>query len=153
MAVKLVTLVVVQAMLALPGPVRDDLAALCPGWRLAPVTPEVGAEIASRTPDWPANLIRGDFDGDASADFAVLAECPQNGLSTVQLLVFMSDGETFRRAVIEPPAPPDAREFLHLIPAGAGGGYQRDAIGVEYDAIGGHAWVLRNGKWQSIPRA
>lgn len=153
MAVKLVAFVLFQALLALPGPAGDDLATLCPGWRLAPVTPEVGAEIAARTPDWPANLIRGDFDGNARADFAVLAACPREGRTTVQLVVFLSEGEAFRRAVIEPPAPPDARQFLHLIPAGASGGYQRDAIGVEYDAIGGHAWVLRNGKWQSIPRA
>ena len=38
--------------------------------------------------------------------------------------------------------------ILHLIR----GDYDHDAIGVEYDAIGGHAWVFKDGKWQSIAR-
>ena len=36
-------------------------------------------------------------------------------------------------------------QFLHLIR----GEYEHDAIGVEYEAIGGHAWVFRDGRWQS----
>jgi hypothetical protein len=26
------------------------------------------------------------------------------------------------------------------------------AIGVEFEAIGGHAWVFRDGRWQSVAR-
>jgi hypothetical protein len=30
--------------------------------------------------------------------------------------------------------------------------YEHDAIGVEYEAIGGHAWVFRDRKWRSLPQ-
>ena len=30
------------------------------------------------------------------------------------------------------------------------GEFEHDAIGVEYEAIGGHAWVYRDGRWQSV---
>jgi len=137
-------LLAMQAILSLPGPIRADLDASCAGWRLAPVTPEIQAEITTRTPSWPANLIPGDFNGDGETDAAALVEC--NG--TVQLFVFMGAKAGFSKAVLEKPQPLDSREFLHLIR----GDYDHDAIGVEYDAIGGHAWVFKDGKWQSIAR-
>jgi hypothetical protein len=52
------------------------------------------------------------------------------------------------KTALEKPQPVDSREFLHLIRAE----YAHDAIGVEYDAIGGHAWVFTDGKWTSIAR-
>jgi hypothetical protein len=137
-------LLAMQAILSVPGSIRADLDASCAGWRLAPVTTEIQAEIATRTPSWPANLIPGDFNGDGETDAAALVEC--NG--TVQLVVFMAGGSGFAKAILEKPQPLDSREFLHLIR----GDYEHDAIGVEYDAIGGHAWVLKDGKWQSVPR-
>ncbi|MGH9221180.1 MAG: hypothetical protein ACRD1W_17880, partial [Vicinamibacterales bacterium] len=78
------------------------------------------------------------------ADVAVLIEC--NG--SAQLVAFLSNGASFSKQVLEKPQPYDAREFLHLIR----GEYERDAIGVEYEAIGGHAWVFRDGRWQSVIR-
>lgn len=140
----LTVLLAMQAILSFPGPIRADLDASCAGWRLAPVTTEIQAEIASRTPSWPANLIPGDFNGDGETDAAALIECK----GTVQLEVFMATASGFAKTILEKPQPLDSREFLHLIR----GEYDHDAIGVEYDAIGGHAWVLKEGKWQSIAR-
>ena len=133
-----------QAILSLPASIRADLDASCAGWRLAPVTTEIQAEIASRTPSWPANLIPGDFNGDGQTDAAALIECR----GTVQLYVFMASPSGFSNAILEKPQPADSREFLHLIR----GEYDHDAIGVEYDAIGGHGWVFKEGKWLSIAR-
>lgn len=140
----LTMLVAMQAILSFPAPIRADLDAACPGWRLAPVTTEIQAEIASRTPSWPPNLIPGDFNGDGETDAAALIECK----GTVQLAVFMATASDFAKTILEKPQPLDSREFLHLIR----GEYDHDAIGVEYDAIGGHAWVLKEGKWQSVTR-
>ena len=53
-----------------------------------------------------------------------------------------------RNIVLEPSQPSDPRQFLHLIR----GEYEHDAIGVEYEAVGGHAWVFRDGRWQSVVR-
>ena len=133
-----------QALIAPPDAVRKDLDAMCKGWQLAPVTPEIAEEIKTRTPTWPPNLLPGDFNGDEQVDVAVLIEC--NG--SAQLLAFLSNGSGFSKEVLEQPQPYDAREFLHLIRKE----YEHDAIGVEYEAIGGHAWVFRDGRWQSVIR-
>jgi hypothetical protein len=133
-----------QAQIALPDAVRKDLDTMCKGWQLAPVTPEIAAEIKTRTPTWPPNLLPGDFNGDGKIDVAALIEC--DGSS--QLVAFLSNGSGFSKQVLEKPQPYDAREFLHLIRKE----YEHDAIGVEYEAIGGHAWVFRDNRWQSILR-
>jgi hypothetical protein len=140
----LTLLLAMQAILSLPASIRADLDASCAGWRLAPVTAEIQAEIASRTPSWPANLIPGDFNGDGETDAAALIECK----GAVQLYVFVAAPAGFPTVILEKPQQVDSREFLHLIR----GEYDHDAIGVEYDAIGGHAWVFKDGKWQSIAR-
>lgn len=137
-------LLAAQTMIAVPAAVRADLDADCAGWRLAPVMPEIEAEIRERTPAWPANLVPGDFDGDRQADVGMLVECK----GTVQLLVFVATSSGFSKQVLEKPQPHDLRQFLHLIRQE----YEHDALGVEYEAIGGHAWVFRNGRWQSLPR-
>lgn len=133
-----------QTQIATPDAVRKDLDTMCKGWQLAPVMPEIAAEIKTRTPTWPPNLLPGDFNGDGKTDVAVLIEC--DGSS--QLVAFLSSGSGFSTQVLEKPQPYDAREFLHLIR----NEYEHDAIGVEYEAIGGHAWVFRDNRWQSILR-
>ena len=133
-----------QTLIPVPVAVRQELDATCAGWRLAPVTPEIEAEIRTRTPSWPANLLPGDFNGDKQADVAALVDCK----GTVQLVVFVSSGSALTKSVLEQPQPLDPRQFLHLIR----GEYERDAIGVEYEAIGGHAWVFRDGRWRSVVR-
>ncbi|MBY0493965.1 MAG: hypothetical protein K2Y23_07095 [Cyanobacteria bacterium] len=136
-------ILILQALIAPPDGVRKELDATCKGWQLAPVMPEIATEIKTRTPTWPPNLLPGDFNGDKEVDVAALIEC--NG--TAQLIAFMSGKSGFSKEVLEKPQPYDAREFLHLIR----GEFQHDAIGVEYEAIGGHAWVYRNGRWEKIP--
>lgn len=135
---------VAQTLITLPDTVRAELEKGCAGWQLAPVLPEIDKEIQTRTPSWPANLIPGDFNADRQTDVAVLVECK----GSVELVAFLSSGPGFSKHVLEPSQPFDPRQFLHLIR----GEYERDAIGVEYEAIGGHAWVFRDGRWQSVVR-
>ena len=117
---------------------------MCAGWRLAPVMPEIAEEIKTRTPTWPPNLLPGDFNGDGAIDVAVLQECQ----GRVQLVAFLSRDRAFSKEILEKPEPLDPRQFLLLIRKEFG----HDAIGVEYEAIGGHVWVFRDGKWRSMPR-
>lgn len=131
----------VQAMIAVPDAVRKELDSMCAGWTLASVLPEIAEEIKTRTPTWPPNLLPGDFNGDGAIDAAVLQECK----GTVQLVAFLSGDGGFSTHVLEKPEPHDARQFLVLIRKE----YGNDAIGVEYEAIGGHAWVFSGGQWQS----
>ena len=133
-----------QTLIAVPVAVRQQLDSTCAGWQLAPVTPEIAEEIKTRTPMWPPNLVPGDFNGDGQTDVAVLIECH----GSAQLVAFLSNGSGFAKEVLEKPQPYDPREFLHLIRRE----YEHDAIGVEYEAVGGHAWVLRDGRWQSVVR-
>lgn len=139
-----VLVLAMQSMIAVPDAARKELDALCAGWQLAPVLPEIAEEIKTRTPTWPANLLPGDFNGDGNVDVAVLLACH----GSVQLAALLSSGPGFSTEVLEKPQPHDSRQFLHLIRKE----YGHDAIGVEYEAIGGHAWVLRDGKWRSVPR-
>ena len=140
----LAVILTIQAQIAPPEAVTRELDALCSGWQLAPVIPEIAEEIKTRTPSWPPNLLPGDFNGDGQVDVAVLVECK----GTSQLIAFLSKGEGFSKEVLEKPQPYDAREFLHLIRHE----YEHDAIGVEFEAIGGHAWVFRDNHWQSVIR-
>ena len=135
-------ILVLQALIAPPPAVAAELATTCPSWKLAPVLPEIDREIHSRTPSWPANMIPGDFNGDRKADVAALVECE----GTVELMVFVASGSGYAKHVLEPPQLFDPRQFLHLIR----GEFEHDAIGVEYEAIGGHAWVFRDGRWQNV---
>ena len=132
-----------QTLIAVPVAVRQELDGTCAGWRIAPVTPEIEAEIRTRTPSWPANLIPGDFNGDGQTDVAVLVDCK----GSVQLDAFLATASGFSKQVLEKPQPLDPRQFLHLIRDE----YEHDAIGVEYEAIGGHAWIFKDGRWQSVP--
>lgn len=140
----LAVILAVQAQIAPPDAVAKELDALCRGWQLAPVIPEIAAEIKTRTPTWPPNLLPGDFNGDGKVDVAVLMECKGSS----QLIAFLSKDEGFSKDVLEKPQPYDARQFLHLIRKE----FEHDAIGVEFEAIGGHAWVFRDNRWQSIVR-
>lgn len=133
-----------QSLIAVPDAVGKELDSMCAGWRLAAVIPEVAEEIRTRTPAWPPNLLPGDFNGDGAIDVAVLQECR----GTVQLVAFLSRDGGFVREILEKPEAHDPRQFLHLIRKE----YEHDAIGVEYDAIGGHAWIFRDRKWTSVPR-
>jgi hypothetical protein len=133
-----------QSMIAVPDAVRKELDTICAGWQLASVLPEIAEEIKTRTPTWPPNLLPGDFNGDGEVDVAVLLECK----GSVQLAAFLSIGPGFSTEILETPEPPDPRQFLHLIRKE----YEHDAIGVEYEAVGGHAWVFRDRKWRSVPR-
>jgi hypothetical protein len=144
----LVLLIAWQSVAVVPEAVRRDLDELCKGWTLAGVIPEVADEIRGRTPEWPANFISGDFNGDGRPDAAVLAHCDGN----VQLLAFLAGTSGYTRHVIEKAQPLDPREFLHLIYKDSGGGYERDAIGVEYHSIGGKAWIFRDNRWQAVAR-
>ena len=135
-------ILVFQSLIEPPSAVRAELDATCKGWQLAPVMPEIATEIKTRTPTWPPNLLPGDFNGDKQVDVAVLIECK----GTAQLVTFMSGKSGFSKQVLEQPQPYDPREFLHLIR----GEFPHDAIGVEYEAIGGHAWVYRNGRWEKV---
>lgn len=131
-----------QMLISVPEAVGKELDSVCAGWQLAPVTPEIAAEIKTRTPTWPPNLLPGDFNGDGHIDVAVLIECS----GRAQLVAFLSNGSGFSKHVLEPPQPYDPREFLHLIRKE----YEHDAIGVEYESVGGHAWIFRDGRWQSV---
>jgi hypothetical protein len=133
-----------QSMIAVPDAVRNELDTICAGWQLASVLPEIAEEIKTRTPTWPPNLLPGDFNGDGQVDAAVLLECK----GSVQLAAFLSSGSGFSKEILEKPQPHDPRQFLHLISRE----YGHDAIGVEYEAIGGHAWVFRDRNWRSVPR-
>lgn len=144
----LALLVAWQAAAVVPEAIGRDLDASCAGWTLAAVIPEVAAEIRGRTPEWPANFIGGDFDQNGRADVALLSEC--NG--RVQLLAFLAGPSGYTKHVVEDAQPPDPREFLHLIDRNSTGGYERDAIGVEYHLIGGKAWIFRGDRWQSSAR-
>lgn len=133
-----------QSMIAAPDAVRKTLDTMCAGWQLASVLPEISEEIKTRTPSWPPNLLPGDFNGDGDVDVAVLVDCK----GQVRLAAFLSSGGGFSTAILERAQPHDPRQFLHLIRKEFG----HDAIGVEYEAIGGHAWVFSDGKWRSVPR-
>ena len=133
-----------QSLIAVPDAVRQQLDTICAGWQLAPVLPEIAEEIKTRTPTWPPNLLPGDFNSDRAVDVAVLLECK----GSVQLAAFLSSGSGFSMEVLEKPEPHDPRQFLHLIRKE----YGDDAIGVEYEAIGGHAWVFHNNRWESLLR-
>jgi hypothetical protein len=133
-----------QTLIPVPDAVRQALDSSCAGWRIAPVIPEIDAEIRERTPSWPANLIPGDFNGDQLADVALLVDCK----GKVELTAFLATPAGFSRHVLEPSQPLDPRQFIHLIR----NEYDHDAIGVEYEAVGGHAWVWRADRWQSVPR-
>ena len=139
-----VVLLVVLQVLVPPDVVRKRLDAICAGWQLAPVIPEIAEEIRARTPSWPPNMIPGDFNGDGIVDVAILAECK----GSVRLVVFIGTPSGFTTQEIEQPQPYDPRQFLHLIRKE----YEFDAIGVEYEAIGGHAWIWRAGQWQMVKR-
>lgn len=138
------TIVAFQAVIGPPDAVRAELNGWCAGWRLAAVMPEVAEEIRARTPSWPPNLIPGDFNADGRTDLAMLVDCK----GQVQLFAFVVASQGFTTYTLDQPQPLDPRQFLHLIRKD----YGSDAIGVEFEAIGGRAWVWRDGRWQSVGR-
>ena len=135
-----------QTMISAPEAVRKELDSACAGWQLAPVMPEIAAEIRTRTPTWPPNMMPGDFNGDRADRRCGARRMPA---ARAQLVAFLSNASGFTKHVLEQPQPYDPR----AVPSPhSRSEYEHDAIGVEYEAVGGHAWVFRDGRWQSVVR-
>ncbi len=59
------------ALLELPAGVRTRLNQTVPGWKLSSVAPQISDWFRDYRLDYQPNVVKGDFDGDGQADYAV----------------------------------------------------------------------------------
>lgn len=108
----------------LPVAVRRQLDERFPGWRF----PQIGDEIREATKEWVApdtdlDLIRGDFDGNAEPDYALLVDHGEirddAGVAIgreVSVVAFLKKGDGYEYHLVDP----DAGDYLLLIRKGDG---------------------------------
>jgi hypothetical protein len=146
----------------LPRSIQAQIDVEYPGWRVSSVEPTVAASLRLANASDEVNVIRGDFDGNGRPDYAVLIEYPlsdRQAISGVQVLALFAEHTGYKLLALERPHAHFPNQYVRLIRRGSRGydlarnmefRYERDAIGVEFEGEGGHAWVYRLGKFVSI---
>jgi hypothetical protein len=139
--------------------VRATITAKYPDWRISRLDPAVTQLVRTGQPEGPLNVVYGDFDGNGTGDIAVLIEYTEpSGTRQAQVLALLNDGT--RHSMFPLGADRHSSDqYLRLIRRGSRGYdlntitdfvYERDAIGVEFEGKGGHAWLYRNGQFVAI---
>jgi hypothetical protein len=151
----------------LPRAITLRLDAEYPGWQIASMSEESAGYWRQEYPDKPANVLRGDFDGNGLRDYAVLIAYPDatadgHPLQFRRALVFLRTRTGFRSVLLTESILVVPREELHFwpVPKGAKGEdlntnrafiYERDAIAVLLDHGGPcTTFIYRAGKFVSI---
>jgi hypothetical protein len=118
-----------------------------------------------RFPGARPHLIRGDFDGDGRADYAVLIEhsnFDRSGASfshVVEKLAFLKRGAQYKLFALEGPAPANSELYLTLARKGEESRdfhtekkfkYPNDSITVSYFEKAGGTYIYRNGRFRYV---
>lgn len=136
-----------------------------PGWRLSQVSDGVRQFFGERFPGARPNLIKGDFDGDGQADYAVLIEhgnFDRGGAAfshVVEKLAFLRRGAGYRLYTLEEAAPANPELYLTLAGKGEEGvdfhtqrkfRYPNDSITVSFFEKAGGTYIYRKGRFRYI---
>lgn len=149
-------------MLTLPSSALSTLNRKFPGWQFAEVGPEVRQFFASEMQGALPYLIKGDFDGNARADYAVLIRhgeirYPESKQSWPRffLVVFLRKARSYQTHIIKEPN----GEYLCLAKKGTKDfdydkqreiTYAHDAIMTGIFEKGGSSYVYEHGRFRSF---
>src|SRR6266581_741980 len=98
---------VIAAMAAVPPPpsvvlpesIRATLDQEYPGWKLAPVTPQVQREFKKHRVNRSPSLVSGDFDHDGKRDYAVQIALTDIGQEEQIIIVFLARDTAYEETV------------------------------------------------------
>lgn len=86
---------------SLPEPIRQTLDQEYPGWKLAPVTPEIQQTFSRHKAGRSPSFAWADFDRDGRRDYAVQIALTQPEQEEQILLVFMSRDPAYQETILE----------------------------------------------------
>lgn len=147
----------------LPRTIQTSLNERFRGWNFAEVTEEIDRFLKERGAR--PELIKGDFDGDARLDYAVLIVYGRvfNGVGEVigkkeSVIAFLRRGKGFRSYVLE--TNPSNPEFYLALAKKGGDGYdfhadkrfkyRSDAIAVAFFEKAGGSYIYKNGRFRYL---
>ena len=156
-----------QSPASLPAGIRAELTAAFPGWRIAAANASIDLEWRRAFPEGTPNVLRGDYDGDGTLDYAVLVEYTRGGPPAQpqrvnRAVAFLRRASGFRMFALTDPVEFNANDGLHLWPVAKGKTstdldtdkeftYERDAVSVLFDSKGPcTSFIYRNGAFRSI---
>src|SRR5579864_2534329 len=86
---------------ALPDAIRSTLNQEYPGWKLAPVTPQVLQEFKKHHINQSPSLVSADFDHDGKRDYALQIALTSPGQEEQIILVFLARGEGYEETILQ----------------------------------------------------
>jgi hypothetical protein len=145
-------LLLAAALLELPAGVHARLDQTVPGWKLSPVAPQISDWFRDYRLDYQANLIKGDFDGDGRADYAL--QVLAHGKQVLVVVLERKDGYAAHVLAEDKPDP-----FVFLLRYDKGSKdfdfdklkpfrYRTDAVGLMYFDRTPLTFVYRRGHFQ-----
>ena len=86
---------------SLPQVIRATMDQEYPGWKLAPVTPQIQQAFKKHHADRLASLTYGDFDHDGKRDYAVQIAITTPGQEEQIVIVFLARGNGYEENILE----------------------------------------------------
>jgi hypothetical protein len=137
----------------LPPPVMAQLDARYPGWKLAPIAPQIEEWFAEARFSYRPNLVGADFDGDGKRDYVV--ELVSNAGQLV-VVGFMAKGDKFEMQELAKDAP-DPFTYLLVYEKGSKDfdfkkmkpfRHLTDSLGLMYFTKTPYTFMYRSGKFR-----
>ncbi len=90
----------------LPETIRATLDQEYPGWKLAPVTPQIQSEFKKHRANRSPSMASGDFDHDGKQDYAVqiaftAPDQPEQIVTEQIVIFFLSRGDAYEETIVQ----------------------------------------------------
>ena len=126
---------------ALPQAIRTTLDQEYPGWKLAPVTPQIMQTFKKHHANNLPSLAYGDFDHDGKRDYAVQIAITTPGQEEQIVIVFLARGDGYEENILESMGL-DPTVYLWVA--------NKDVLMVLGSPVGSASYAFSDGKFQEI---
>jgi hypothetical protein len=86
---------------ALPDSIRSTLTREYPGWKLAPVTPEIQKAYRQHNAPHPPSITTGDFDHDGRRDYVVQIVLKSSGEEEQIIIAFLARPDGYEEDILQ----------------------------------------------------
>jgi len=90
-----------KSVVTIPAAIRTTLDTEYPGWKLAPVTPQIDDEFKKHRANRSPSFVVGDFDHDGHLDYALQIVLTTPELDEQIIMVFLARGQAYEESILE----------------------------------------------------
>jgi hypothetical protein len=131
--------------IAIPAAIQASLDQEYPGWKLAPVSPQIQQTFKKHKGSRLPSLVIGDFDHDGNRDYALQIALTETGQEEQIVLFFMDRGPSYEETIVQSMGL-DPSVYLWVSHQST----QKDVLRVLGGAAGDAMYGYENGQIQEI---